>query len=152
MASEVETKLKAELMAEIARTNDPAMRTILALLVGVFEVLIGKLDEMAADEKGLREAVLNGHAENHDRDHDWITEQIHYKKQAAEERAWVRSRMASDCAKACEWTKEKMEAEKTAAEDAKADRRKARDTVINLVVTAALSSAATIVGVLWAVK
>lgn len=152
MASEVETKLKSDLMAEIAKTNDPAMRSILALLVGVFEVVIGKLDEMAADEKGLREAVLNGHAENHDRDHDWISEQIHYKKQAAEERSWVRARMAADCESACDWAKGKMAKEAEAEKDAKADRREARNAVIRLVVTAVVSSAASIVGVLWVVR
>lgn len=152
MASEVETKLKADLMAEIAKTNDPSMRSLLALLVGVFEVLIGKLDEMAADEKGLREAVLNGHAENHDRDHNWIAEQIDYKKQAAEERRWVRDRMAANCSEACDWARTKMQAEADEAKEAKADKRAARDALIRQLVTGAVTVAATVAATLWMVR
>ncbi len=152
MASEVESKLKANLMAEIAKTNDPAMRSILALLVGVFEVLIGKLDDMAADEKGLREAVLNGHAENHDRDHNWIAEQIHYRKQAAEERAWVRERMVADCNKACDWAKGKMVVEQEADKESKADKRAARDAAIRQVVTIIVGGLIGLIGAMWLLK
>jgi hypothetical protein len=115
-----------------------------------------KIDSLISDEQMLRATVLNGHAENHDRDHEFVGHLFSHREAAAEERRWVRERMGSRCAEACGWAERKMneeeETKKTAAEDAKADKRAARDALIRLVVTAVVSSAASIAGVLWAVR
>jgi hypothetical protein len=153
----------AELKTEIAKEDDKDRRTLLMLLLGVLEAnmeglaaISKKIDSLISDEQMLRATVLNGHAENHDRDHEFVGHLFSHREAAAEERRWVRERMGSRCAEACTWAEQKMrdekDAEKTALEDAKADKRAARDAVIRLVVTALASSAATVAGVLWAIK
>lgn len=153
----------AELKSEIAKEDDKDRRTLLMLLLGVLEAnmeglaAIGKkIDNLLSDEQALRATVLNGHAENHDRDHEFVGLLFQHRDAAAEERRWTRERMGSNCAEACTWAGKKMrdeqDAAKTAAEDAKADKRAARDALIRLVVTAVVSSAASIAGVLWAVR
>ncbi|MCR4304750.1 MAG: hypothetical protein NUV63_11100 [Gallionella sp.] len=137
MSVSVEAKLKADILAAIGKTQNEDMKTVLLLTFGVLEVVISRLDAMAADEKGLREAVLNGHAENHDRDHTWIGEQIKYKDLASEEHRWVRGKIA---------------AEKEAEKEAKLDKREARNTAIRQLVTIAMSAAAGAAGVLWMMK
>jgi len=135
---------KSGIMKAIAETQDQNLKTILLLLLGVLEELGGKIDAIAADEKGLREAVLNGHAENHDRDHEFVGLLFQHREAAAEERRWIRERMGSNCADACTWAEQRMrdekDAAKTAVEDAKADKRAARDAIIRTVV-ASLTSA-----------
>ena len=153
----------AELKSEIAKEDDKDRRTLLMLLLGVLEAnmeglaAIGKkIDNLLSDEQELRATVLNSHAENHDRDHEFVGLLYQHREAAAEERRWIRERMGSNCAEACTWAEQKMrdekDAEKTALEDAKADKRAARDALIRLVVTAVASSAASIAGVLWAIK
>lgn len=153
----------AELRSEIAKEDDKDRRTLLMLLLGVLEAnmeglaaISKKIDSLISDEQALRATVLNGHAENHDRDHEFIGLLFQHREAAAEERRWIRERMGSNCAEACDWAEKKMrdeqDAAKTAAEDAKADKRAARDALIRLVVTAVVSSAASIAGVLWAVR
>ena len=153
----------AELKSEIAKEDDKDRRTLLMLLLGVLEAnmeglaAIGKkIDNLLSDEQELRSTVLNGHAENHDRDHEFVGLLHQHREAAAEERRWIRERMGSNCAEACNWAEKKMRDEQaaatTAAEDAKADKRAARDALIRLVVTAVASSAASIAGVLWAVR
>lgn len=153
----------AELKTEIAKEDDKDRRTLLMLLLGVLEAnmeglaaISKKIDSLISDEQMLRATVLNGHAENHDRDHEFVGHLFSHREAAAEERRWVRERMGSRCAEACGWAERKMneeeETKKTAAEDAKADKRAARDALIRLVVTAVVSSAASIAGVLWAVR
>jgi hypothetical protein len=134
MSVTVEAKLKADILAAIGKTQNEDMKTVLLLTFGVLEVVIARLDAMAADEKGLREAVLNGHAENHDRDHTWIGEQIRNKDHAADERRWVRDKMA---------------AEADAAREAKTDAREARNAAIRQAVTIIMSVLAGIAGALW---
>ena len=153
----------AELKSEIAKEDDKDRRTLLMLLLGVLEAnmeglaaISKKIDSLISDEQALRATVLNGHAENHDRDHEFIGLLFQHREAAAEERRWIRERMGSNCPEACTWAEKKMrdeqDAAKTAAEDAKADKRAARDALIRLVVTAVVSSAASIAGVLWAVR
>lgn len=153
----------AELKTEIAKEDDKDRRTLLMLLLGVLEAnmeglaaISKKIDSLISDEQMLRATVLNGHAENHDRDHEFVGHLFSHREAAAEERRWVRERMGSRCSEACGWAERKMneeeETKKTAAEDAKADKRAARDALIRLVVTAVVSSAASIAGVLWAVR
>lgn len=155
--------LKAELLAAIDKAADQRDRTMLMLMFGLFEAtqqgineISGKIDMVLRDEQGLRDAVLNGHAKNHDRDHTWIAEQISYREQASEERRWVRDRMAANCSDACDWARVKMtkevEAEKTSIEDAKADKRVARDALIRTVVAAVASAAVSALSVLAYMK
>lgn len=128
-----EFDVASELKAVIARENDEDRRMLLMLLLGVFEAnlagidaLSKKLDALRSDEQGLREAVLNGHSERHDKHHDWIED-----------------RMASNCHEVCEWGSAKMaeerEAKKQAAVDAVADKRAARNAAINQGVTILIS-------------
>lgn len=71
---------KADIMAVIAKTDDPNMKTMLILMLAVIEEIAGEVRAMRADEQGLREAVLNGHSKNHDSHHEWIEKQIEDEK------------------------------------------------------------------------
>lgn len=155
--------LRADLLAAIDKAADQRDRTMLMLMFGLFEAMetgireiSGKIDMVLRDEQGLREAVLNGHAKNHDRDHTWIAEQIEHKEQAAEDRRWVRDRRVSGCDATCDWVTKKMraeaDAEKTADEDAKADKRVARDALIRTIVAAVVSAAMSALGVMVYLK
>lgn len=148
----------AELKSEIAKEDDKDRRTLLLLLLGVLEAnmdglaaISKKIDALFNDEQELRQAVLNGHAENHDRDHEFVGVMFQHREAAAEERRWVRERMGSNCAKACDWAETKMraeqDAEKTASEDAKADKRAARDALIRTVVAGIAGAALSALGV-----
>ncbi len=80
------TDARSEIIKAIAATTDQNLKTVLLLLLGVLEELGGKIDAMRADEVGLKEAVLNGHSDKHNKHHDWIEE-----------------RMGSDCDEGCTW-------------------------------------------------
>lgn len=153
----------AELKTEIAKEDDKDRRTLLMLLLGVLEAnmeglaaISKKIDSLISDEQMLRATVLNGHAENHDRDHEFVGLLFHHREAAAEERRWVRERMGKDCDVACEWAAGKMRAEqeaaKTAVEDAKADKRAARDALIRTVVASIVSAGVSAIGVLAYLK
>ena len=153
----------AELKTEIAKEDDKDRRTLLMLLLGVLEAnmeglaaISKKIDSLISDEQALRATVLNGHAENHDRDHEFVGLLFQHREAAAEERRWVRERMGSNCAEACGWAEQKMrdekDAEKTALEDAKADKRAARDAVIRTVASALAGAAVSALGVLWVIR
>jgi hypothetical protein len=153
----------SELKAKIAKENDEERRTFLLLLLGVFEANLAglaaigkKIDDLISDEASLRDTVLNGHAENHDRDHEFVGQLYQHRESAAEERRWVRERMGSQCAEACGWAEKKMheerQAEIEAKETAKADKRAARDALIRQGVVILLTVAATVTGTLWVVK
>jgi len=153
----------AELKSEIAKEDDKDRRTLLILLLGVLEAnmeglaAIGKkIDNLLSDEQELRTTVLNGHAENHDRDHEFVGLLFQHREAVAEERRWIRERMGSNCAEACGWAEQKMrdekDAEKTALEDAKADKRAARDAVIRTVASALAGAAVSALGVLWVIR
>lgn len=140
----------AELKTRIAKENDEERRTMLLLLLGVFEAnlagietLSKKIDALRSDERGLREAVLNGHSDRHDEHHDWISAQMDRAKETEAIRSWALRRMSSSCESACEWAEKKrieeIEAEKTAKADAAADRRQARNAAINQGVTIIVS-------------
>ena len=153
----------AELKSKIARENDEDRRTTLLLLLGVFEanlagldVLSKKIDALRGDEPALRQTVLNGHAEHHDRDHEFLAVMYENKDRMAEERAWVRGRMGSSCAEACTWAEKKMveerQAEADARETAKADKRAAREALIRQGVAILITVAATATGTLYVLK
>lgn len=153
----------AELKSEIAKEDDKDRRTLLMLLLGVLEAnmeglaaIARKIDNLLSDERELRATVLNSHSENHDTHHDFVAVLYQNRESTAEERRWVRERMGSECAIGCEWAaqkkREEEDTQKNAVEEARADKRAARDAVIRLIVTAALSSAATLAGLLWAIR
>lgn len=140
----------SELKARIAKENDEDRRTMLLLLLGVFEAnlagmnaLAEKIDALRNDEKGLREAVLNGHEQVHHGHHEWIAAQMDRAKETEVIRTWALRRMASSCETGCEWAEtkrlEELEAAKTAKADAAADRRTARNAAINQGVTILVS-------------
>lgn len=130
---------RSEIIKAIAATADQNLKTVLLLLLGVLEELGGKIDAMRADEAGLKEAVLNGHSHRHDKHHDWIEE-----------------RMGSNCDEGCVWVakkmKEEVERNKTAVEDAKADKRAAKDAIIRTIAASLTSAVITGLGVIAYLK
>lgn len=66
--------VKAEILAAIANETDARMRTILLLMVGMMEEIGGKIDSIYSDIPALRREVLNGHADVHHDDHEFIRE------------------------------------------------------------------------------
>jgi hypothetical protein len=75
--------VKTEIMAAIAKTDDPNMKMAFLLMLGILEEIGGKIDSLRQDEKWLRETVLNGHAHVHDDDHTWIAAQRKAQDEAA---------------------------------------------------------------------
>jgi hypothetical protein len=68
--------VKEDIMKAINGTDDPAMRTVFMLMLGLFESFNEKLDKVLGDEKAMREAVLNGHEPVHHSHHEWIERRI----------------------------------------------------------------------------
>jgi hypothetical protein len=68
--------VKQQILSAIDKVEDAASRTILLLMLQVVEEIGGKIDAILADEKSLREAVLNGHTEQHDAHHEWVAAKI----------------------------------------------------------------------------
>ncbi|MBI5920263.1 MAG: hypothetical protein HY847_01290 [Betaproteobacteria bacterium] len=119
--------VKGEILSAIGKTDDPNIKAVLLLMLGVLEEIGGKIDSMMSDE--VRKAVLNGHESVHNEHHVWIAE-----------------RMAEDCSSACTWARGKMEAEAEAEKEAKADKRTARDAAIRQVVTMLVGAALGVIG------
>jgi hypothetical protein len=63
---------KAEIMAAIGRTDDYNLKMVLLLMLGIMEEIGSKIDRIYTDKDALRESVLNGHADVHHGDHEWI--------------------------------------------------------------------------------
>jgi len=68
--------VRQQILSAIDKVEDAASRTILLLMLQVVEEIGGKIDAVLADEKSLREAVLNGHTEQHDAHHEWVAAKI----------------------------------------------------------------------------
>lgn len=113
---------KPAILSAIAKTDDPAMKTVLLLLLGVFEEVVEKMDKVLSDEQTLRQMVLNGHEPVHHRDHEWIGKRI-----AREDE--VEAVMS--------WAKQKMEEEK----ENRSSTRKIRDGVIQRMIELSLAGA-----------
>lgn len=126
---------KDGIMAAIAKASNPDMMAVLLLLLTVLEEIGGKIDAMRADEVGLREAVLNGHASSHDKHHEWVEERIQ-----------------SNCATACSWAEQKMQAEKTTEDNAKKDISIAREAFIRQLVGALVLMGLGAIGAVLAIK
>ena len=119
------TDIRSTYLAAVAKISDESMRAAFLLLLGVMDEISKKLDGVLADEKGLREAVLNGHSETHDDDHEWIKNQRQL-----------------DCRKICEWAKGKMAEEQDAADIKEQRFRKMIDKAAEHAVTVALTAVA----------
>lgn len=87
---------KDEIIAAIAKTEDVNMKVVLLLLHSVLDEISTKIDAMAADEKGLRAAVLNGHEAVHPAHHDWIARQIKYDESNTEHHKWVAKKILEE--------------------------------------------------------
>lgn len=124
--------VRNQIVAAIAATNDNSMKVILMLMLGVLEEIGSKIDAMRADEKGLREAVLNGHEAVHNAHHEWVS-----------------IRMSSDCAIGCDWAAKKKREEEDAVKDDKASKRRIRDGLIEKALWVILVAAA---GSGWLIK
>lgn len=135
--------LKSEIYAQINKTNDETLRTVLLLLLGVLEASIEgtasikkAIEDLRTDEAGLRDAVLNGHADVHHDHHEWIAK-----------------RMAEDCAAVCTWSRGKMDAEKQDAKDAAELARAGKKAAVEQAArTIIIAFTALVAGVLGAVQ
>ncbi len=87
---------KSGIMKAIRETNDPAMKTVLLLLLGVFEEIGGKIDSVLKNEQALRQTVLNGHALNHDRDHVWLDRRIKRDEQMEVVIGWAENKIMNE--------------------------------------------------------
>jgi hypothetical protein len=76
---------KSEILLAIAKTDDANLKMLLLLMLGVLEEIGGKIDSIWADEKSLRDTVLNGHAPMHHDHHEWIMKKIKEEQEAAED-------------------------------------------------------------------
>lgn len=79
--------VKSEILAAIAKTDDSNMKSVLLLMLGVFENIGGKLDNLMRNEDAMRSMVLNGHAPVHHDHHQWIEKKIK-EEDAAEKEAF----------------------------------------------------------------
>lgn len=59
---------------------DPTVRAVLNIQMLIVEEIGEKLDAILRDEKGLREAVLNGWEQHHHDHHTWIDKQMREEK------------------------------------------------------------------------
>lgn len=85
-----------DIISAIAKTEDANMKVVLLLLHGVLDEISTKIDAMAADEKGLRAAVLNGYEPVHHAHHEWIEAQIKFHDSNVEHHKWVAKRMREE--------------------------------------------------------
>lgn len=63
---------------------DPTIRALLQIQMLIVEEIGEKLDTILRDEKGLREAVLNGWEQSHHEHHAWVARQIGEEKESEE--------------------------------------------------------------------
>jgi exopolyphosphatase/pppGpp-phosphohydrolase len=82
--------VRHQILAAIGTTSDQNLKTVLLLMLAILEEISGKIEEMRSDEKGLREAVLNGHEGVHHDHHEWVARKI--AEEADEARANKESR------------------------------------------------------------
>ena len=84
---------KAGILKAVNETSDAAMRNVLLLILAVLEELGGKLDTVLNNEDLLRSTVLNGHAVNHHRDHEWIDRRIQREDEMEAVVRWVNGKI-----------------------------------------------------------
>jgi hypothetical protein len=87
---------KSGILKAINETADASLRTVLLLMLAVFEELGGKLDNVLQNEDSLRHTVLNGHAANHHRDHEWLDRRIQRDAQIEVIVGWAESKIIKE--------------------------------------------------------
>ena len=68
--------LEGDLLKALAEINDPAHRSVLALLLRAVKDIGTKLDAVLSDEARIREIVLDGFSKDHHDHHVWLEGQI----------------------------------------------------------------------------
>ena len=101
---------KSGILKAINETNDPAMRTVLMLLLGVFEEIVEKMDAFVNNEAEIRNMVLNGHTDVHHKHHEWIEERLRRDDEVQELISWMSHKRAEEikAAERAEDTKHKV--------------------------------------------
>lgn len=84
---------KSGILKAINETNDPAMKTVLLLLLGVFEEIVDKIDDVLHNEQVLRERVLNGHEPVHHKHHEWVAQRMNRDSEIEPMISWVKLQM-----------------------------------------------------------
>lgn len=87
---------KSSILSEIAKTNDPALKTVLLLLLGVFEEIGGKIDSVLNNERALRQTVLNGHTDSHHDHHEWLDRRIKRDEQIEVIIGWAENKILKE--------------------------------------------------------
>lgn len=67
---------KSGILKAINETNDPAMKTVLLLMLGVFEEIVEKIDTVINNDSAIRAMVLNDHEPAHHTHHEWLANLI----------------------------------------------------------------------------
>lgn len=88
--------VKDGIMDAINGTDDPKMRTVFMLMLGLFESFNEKLDKVLGDEMAMREAVLNGHAPVHHAHHEWVEKRIKRDPEIEAIVAWAIAKKKQD--------------------------------------------------------
>jgi len=88
--------VKDQIVAAIAATEDKNIKVVLLMMLGVLDEIGTKIDTVLNDEKGLRDAVLNGHEPVHNAHHEYIARRIIYEDDDAAQRRWVSRKMKEE--------------------------------------------------------
>lgn len=70
------SQVRADILTAIKDGSEVTHTTLLTLLLMTLDEISNKMDAVLADEKGLREAVLNGHSDDHNAHHEWVAKKI----------------------------------------------------------------------------
>lgn len=87
---------KSGILKAINETNDPAMKTVLLLLLGVFEEIGAKIDNFVKNEQSLRDMVLNGHEPVHHTHHEWLEHRIAREEEIRGMMIWIKNKMREE--------------------------------------------------------
>lgn len=90
------TGVKEQIKEEIAATSDQNMKVVLLMLMGVLDEISSKIDTVLNDERGLREAVLNGHEPVHHSHHEYISRRIKHEPAEIAQAKWVAKKMQEE--------------------------------------------------------
>lgn len=116
--------VRSEILSAIGKTDDPNMKMILLLMLGVLEEIGGRLEDYMSDDKTMRDKVLNGHESRHHVHHDHIEACI-----------------AAGCIDMCRWAKAKQAEEMEARNDRRSLARKFAESIVaqaGTIITTAL--------------
>ena len=87
---------KSGILKAINETNDPAMKTVLLLMLGVFEEIVEKIDTVINNDSTIRAMVLNGHEPVHHNHHEWLANRIARDEEIKLLTSWVKIRMQEE--------------------------------------------------------